>query len=855
MALVRTSGKRILLAGAARIALAAAGVVGGGGGGGGLPEGVIGATEIVGTGAGAGAIAIIGMAAEAGQLTEGDAVFLRRTDTGAALSTQWAYAAPYPDASGAPTTGVRTVHLAVETPALADGVALPIELVRGTHSAGTALDVATLTSGRTATVSILPDPAYSGGATQVFDVIAGRHSTERWMEGKNCTVIPARVAVNASAVGGATSARLECWLWVTKDGALRVRGGLYNDATGKAGGGSVRCQIEVRIDGELLFQSTLKTLLQYGRYLFDETKKAGVAGSFSRPVVKPDEPRLVAAGLNLPYDTSAPFNAGSLVANINTEAVTNKADPYWNASLNRNAGGTGGRNEIGFRTACVALWLRGGMDARRATLWQARAAATRQTSYWHEGLNKPINSEDFPRFTSEVQWQGANQSPAGTSPALMNGVVPDQQISANTTDHITADHAHNGSFFALPALLECDPVLYGMVEMQSAWSVTDHNTRYNGTTVDFNEEPHWRATTADAATGRNIATVVGAEQTRGIGWDFRLRADAAALLPKAWPNRGLYERIMRGTLAYWGSNASTWTTRYGEMGWPIPHYEGRHVPGFMFGYALISAIYALRTGWAGTHGVAAVREFSRFLAGGMMRDDLWRNFAESTDIPVATGYRTGFYTTYDQVYADINGYGGIVPPDWGANVQDYGDWEMNVVATLLLIMDTPEVGLTVRANAADGLVRFWSERRSNNVIVPGRYEKNPRTEPARFFSENFQTNALTARGMTHSQSSAPVIPVGQTFEVSKDAPASSVVGLIRTTGAMPRASSETAHDAWVLTTQSASGRFSISRGGVIRVATANPPAGSYTVSAYTRTYDDAGTEYRSSTVSVAITSA
>jgi hypothetical protein len=313
------------------------------------------------------------------------------------------------------------------------------------------------------------------------------------------------------------------------------------------------------------------------------------------------------------------------------------------------------------------------------------------------------------------------------------------------------------------------------------------------------------------------------------------------ILPDAYPNRLFYTRNAEAMFNSLKDVLPTIRSMFPPvLGLPMIHANGNHVPGFMYSFILYGAATAARTGVGGPNMPEIVRELLTFRANSIMDGGFpYRNAMTGSDIQVR-GSATGPFNA--QSWADVwaksstspaNGGLGLVPvpPDWSAGTQE-GDWQRNVLSSFSFTREIPNVPLELQAKLADALVLARSERQAVN--------NHPRLMPEAMNGVFFMSNSVTARGISWRWDSAPTIVQGQSFQVAGDAPFGAIIGVVRFTGPVPRNSEPgltPATQAWEIVSQPPGNPFTISMGGVLKLAGNPPAAGTSQVVLRCRTYN------------------
>ncbi|MDW8443015.1 MAG: hypothetical protein RML45_00880 [Acetobacteraceae bacterium] len=339
--------------------------------------------------------------------------------------------------------------------------------------------------------------------------------------------------------------------------------------------------------------------------------------------------------------------------------------------------------------------------------------------------------------------------------------------------------------------------------------------------------------------------------------------DAAAILPDNYPNRLMFTRSVEAWVASVYDIRTEVQSYIGtQLGMPMLHATGNHVPQFMYSFIFFGLFTAVRLGLGGPHLPWVVREFGKFRAGSILTEDFpFQHIAMGRDVVLRASNGTWARTWSEvrdhytqQVFQQWPG-GDLTPPDYSSNTGE-GDWQRNVLVGLALMAQYGTDDET-RAQAADALV-FLRSQRAQGV------GNHPRYRPEDFFGSFFQLNSVIAERFIWRTDSAPVIPAGQTMSVLLDAPQGALVGLVQTTGPIPRntgLSGRMPEDAFEIVSQPAGNPFRITQGGAIRVA--NPaalqalPMGPVSVQVRCRTVnqwriDSPATEYMSNTATITV---
>ncbi|WP_439576671.1 arabinofuranosidase catalytic domain-containing protein [Elioraea sp.] len=801
-----------------------------------------------GTGTTTDTVALFGHAFERGMLAPADPVVLRRTDTQAPLRTQLNPLSTWTDGS------VKTALLAAELPALADQATLTAELVRGAAhpDPGSTLAFTTALSGRSAVVTVYP----ASGSPWVFDVL-GAIGADRWHQGPLALSTRVATAVPQSACG-VTSVRLMVDVVVTKEGFLELDVCFSNDRVQHSGGGIATFGYTITIDGTTVYDQrpssgAARQLLQYSQWIRRRGRAVGAAMP-ERPFVRPDLDLLVRAGVQLDYDRSQAIGTPHVTGSVDNVLAAGSAvptDPYWHWGLARGAGDVGGRPEIGYRTFACAMWLRDGYrNAISLAHRQFEAASTRGMYFYDWDLGRWLNPVDWPRMA----YTAHSASPAGTSRATATGLPSDQRPTHNTTDHITIDHAHHGSFNWTVALLSGRRLAYDGLAARSAWASMDQQIKANGA-LGANV-PDWRSFTPDHTTGRAWAVRPWAPQTRSWAWDFRDIVDCATILPDG------YEGAHR---LFYDRNVEAWVNSVKDVlplvrsmftanviGTPMLHADENHLAGFMYSFIFYGAGTAMKAGVGGANLAEVVEGWTTFRTGSVIDGGYpYRSALAGGNINVRGNPQPPFNAqTWAEAWAKSQAAGmPTVPEDWSAGQQE-GDWQRNTLSGLALMLDL-DLPVGLKARVADSLVLLRSERQNAQA------HPHPRTQPNDFFSSFFMSNTVTSLGVTWQWDSAPVIVPGQSFQVAGDAAPGAIVGVVRFTGPIPRNSDSgltPATKAWEITAQPAGDPFTISQGGAISLAGNPPAAGTSSVTVRARTYNqNSTTPILSAPVTVSIT--
>jgi len=803
-----------------------------------------------GTGLPAGTVDLFGHAFPEGAIPNGAPVVLRTAGQTTLHGTQLNVLNRWPDQS------VKTALLAAELPALSDGQVLDVELLSGqAHpDPGPSLNLATLLSGRTAVVRTWA-PGNTTTPLWSFDVVqAAVASSDRWHDGP--LVVSTRVeqpvpslAVQNTAgqTGIIESVRLIVDVIATKDGFLELDVCFSNDRLPFRGStaeptpacGIARFGYTIEIDGEIVYDQRPASgpamdLLQWSQWIRRRARRADgtrldMWGSSHRPFFRPDFEVLVRARVTLPYDRSiTPGTGGTL--SIYNNGVNRWNDPYWSWGLARAAGAGGGRPEIGYRTEPAALWLAWPMrEAEIVTQRMFEAAATRPMYFRDWRLNKWASIEDYPRMSlAPVPMEF---SPPGTLRRDAIGYPTGQGMTHNTTDHITVDLAHHGSYNFAPALLSGRRLAYDGLAVRVFW--TSLQLQYSGSWGGS-----FRAVEPNVQTGIVLGMAPWGPQIRSYGWALRDYIDALTIWPESLPQRAHAEDLITASVNAWKHASETWIANWippsaqEVIGLPIMHAGnlGCERP-WMTAFVMYAFFQLLRNRLGGPNLPEVVAKLFRARVGWYGAPTVnHRNFL--SDLGLNWRQSGVWATTWEALQPQFEGYSGQFGPmetgdDWTwilhpdrPLIEGYGDYHRNRLNTLAIIAYGLEpdaaalVPLSLRAMAADALALLRSERQ---VDAPTR--NAPAIDAANFGSV-FQTNAICPADNTWQLDRAPTILPSQTFDVAGDAAVGTIVGIVRFTGPFPRNSARGrgVADAWQILSQPPGNPLSISEGGVLRVA-------------------------------------
>lgn len=781
---------------------------------------------LFGTGAPEGTVALFAHGLPKGTLQKGDAVALRIGERGV-LRTQMNPVASWPDGS------VKVALFAVGTPALAPGATQECVLVKSPAGApeSAPLDLAAALKGRSATITITP----ANGAPWTFDLLAAAlapGNRDRWHNGPLAVSTRVETVVPSNNVG-VTSLRLVADIVVTKDGLLEADSRLANDIVMKAGGGPVDYGYKVTIDGTDVYTQSTARHIQYAAWV-RRNGRAKEGAMPERPVARPDYDQLVKGGFTLPWDRSLPgshfdFYIRKSIAEWKPRA--NEPYPAW--GLCRAAGNVGGRQEIGYRTYANMQWIKtGAPEAQYLAQRHVEVALSRPQSFWDSEGASWMTVEDWPRFSTK------GMSPAGTSRDKAEGFPKDQKPFASQQDNMTIDHAHNGDFYSVVALLSGRRHAFDGLAINASWQTMDagRNHRPNP------EAKHstWLGKTPDYKTGIAWAPVVGGPQIRGFAWGLRDVALTAALLPDNYPNREYFSRNAQAWINSYGAMLPELKAERGELAGWVPHTFGkRRASGFMTSFVIFAIQDALNMDVAGPNGAAVIEYLAGYRINAFNSPDFnWRNAASGMGIHIGDG--TNYFTRWSQSQAAHVAFGEDMDAKWSKAGE--GDFERNGLVGLALLRDAP-LPLDMRAKAANAMVLFRSERQVGR-------DSHPRIFPEAFFGPFENLNSLCPYGSTWRWDIPPVIRAGQAFKLA-DKTADGIVGLVITDGGLPRASKPEGTDAFVIVGQPAGNPFAITRGGGLKLV-GQAPALPAKVEIYATVWDNDGKEHRGPTVAVAV---
>jgi hypothetical protein len=830
-----------------------------------------------GTGQPAGTVTLFGHAFEPGMFSPTDGLLLRRADNNDPLRTQMNPLSLWDDGS------VKTALLAVELPALSDGTALNVNLRRGeTHpNPGSNLSFATALAGRSVSIKTWA-PGDTSTPLWTYDPLAAI-GADRWHEGPLAlstrveTHVPSSAVLNTSdQVGQIQSVRLIVDVVVTSDGILEVDVCFSNDRVMHPNGGIARFGYTIEIDGQMVYEQrpasgAARDLLQYSQWI--RRRGRGTDGTVygvttHRPLFRPDFDLLVSSGVQLNIDRSQPLAASEYtqaITNIYNAGLAAVSDPYHNWGLARWAGQSGGRPEIGYRTLANTLWLTtGDRTAQLLAQRQFEAAATRPMYYYDWELARWITPFDWPKLTL---WSG-DSSPAGTPRTDAVGLPTNQRQTHNTTDHITIDGAHHGSFNWTPALLSGRRLCYDSLVARASWAIIDTNIRANGGWA-WNEGPHWRTLTPSYNTGNVLCEKPHMNQSRAQAWALRDWVDAASIIPDNHPQQEFCRNMPRAVVNAWEAVRPGTESRIGTAFGHVSMHSDKMGP-YLFHesfwyYSIVTlarlAMRGLNLG--GPNFNSFFNNWVKFRAYAATHPDFnYRNLLAGNMIVFSEqGSRNGpFATTWAQAHSYTIGYleygnpQGNMDENWtNTTMSTGGDWQRNVLMSMALCQEALAIlEPDIAARVADAIVLFRSERRNPS--------NKPQLHPNDFFGSNYQLNAVCASGQSWQWNTAPTVRPGQSFTVSAGAPAGTVVGVVRTDGPIPRndvKGRSPTTQAFEITSQPADNPFTISMGGVIRRSgTGTLIPGNVTITVRARTYDGdttTGNAYVSAAVPVQVT--
>ncbi|MCS7317502.1 MAG: hypothetical protein NZZ41_04160 [Candidatus Dojkabacteria bacterium] len=826
------------------------------------------ATFVVeGTGLPENTIGLYGHAFPRGALPQNSSVVFRLEDSNVLCRTQVNPLLRWNDNS------IKTALIAIELPSIENERTIRGNFVVGIQhpNPGSNLDLRQLLSNRSAVIKTWA-PGNNNQPLWTFDVIqAALNSTDRWHSGPLAvstrveTRVPGTAVLNTSnELDRIETVRLIVDVIATKDGFLELDVCFSNDRVHHSKFGIARFGYTIEIDNQIVYDQRpslgpATDLLRYSQWIrrrgrkLDGTLLTGW-GNSNRPFLRPDLDVLVASGVTLNFDRTFPItNGNDWARGILENAANRQNDPYWNYTLARDAGTAGGRPEIGYRTTPCAFWLRdGNRNCQILAQREFEAASTRAMYYYDWDTNRWINPLDWPKLSI---W--GPPSPVGTPKNEATGVPSGDNPTHNNRDHITIDKAHHGSFNFTPALLSGRRLCYDALAARSSWAIMENNDRHDGNLPwqYSRRDGVWRSYRPDHTTGISWAGKIWAPQTRSFAWDFRDMVDAVSILPENYPSRHIYEKNLEATINSFFDIKDEIYSRIGkDLGIPILHATGNHMPGFMFSFLFYGAISALIQGIGGPNIRWFVEEIAKFRLGSILHpDSSFRNAAMGRDIFVRSSNGT-----WARTWADVTNFTnqaiGLPNEDYTVNTAE-GDWQRNVISGLgLLAIHGPTE--EIKARAMDALVFLRSERARG-------VGNHPRYRQEDFFGGFWQLNSVFPVELSLRYDRNPVILPDQTFSVDIDSEEGTLVGIVKVNGPFPRNSSSfpSTPDSFVVVSQPQGNPFSISQGGAIRVANksalASLPLGRHEITLYCRTWnqwrvDSPNIEQRSATVTINI---
>lgn len=795
---------------------------------------VIGSQTIEGTGAGANAITWGGTAFGDELLGSYNDLALRRIDTSALVPIQWHPTSFWP--SGA----VRTIRYAVRCPSLADLATLDCEWVRGIAGSvtGAALDPETELTGRSVSITITPDE----GDPWVFDPLANLTS-DRWFDGPLLCSTRVEADIPSASFSGSTSGRLIVDLYIAQDGTLRVDHVVANDKVGLVGGAPATVTVTAACDGVTYYDTTGTewTCGQYKHFWAWTERKTG--GAVTRPILRASLDDLVAGAVTLDmlrYTTLYQTHTNSILSAYNSTAWN---QPYASFGVARKADMTGGRAEIGVVPQPHILWLRGNArDARFASLLQCRSACARPDRFWDSNMHRWINAEDHPRFS---QHYSGTMTP-GASLNSADGLPSDQRdlpgADGTSVGEFGRDAgAHQGAFFAIPALLEANRYLYDSLASQAAYAAVVDWRRNNGTGLGAG---NWRGLTPDVATGRVMMPAIFDSQSRSVGHRYQDIVHADVLLPADYDNRQHYTNLVQAWVNGFHNARSAVQARQGELFAYLEHpNSGTEISPWMQAWHTHSLLQSVAAKIHNANTIELLSDRAEFTANAA-NPNISAAWRQGLCGAYATGASGGVYASTWSEYDDLNST--PIPITWDSGpYYNAGDYHRQTLSARLLCALSDVISLDARIRLMDSVTLFRSEYITNASGYPG-------IKPDSWNNSDFQQNSCWApSNWSWDLDDAPVIPEGQEFTVAAGGSAGDAVGLIRTTGCAPRASEPEGTDAWEIVSQSPGANFTITRGGGLRKA-GSVAAGTYTVIVRAHVYDDASNHYQSSAVDVTV---
>lgn len=795
-----------------------------------------------GSGDGADTVVVFGHSFPQGALHPTAAIVLRRTDNNAALRTQMTPLATWPDGT------VRTAAFAGELPALANGTLLPVRLRRDeAHpSPGPALSWSGALAGRSIRIRTWA-PGNTTTPLWTYDVGAALlNSTDDWMTGP--LAITRRVAAQlpTSAVQtisgtqpGPPTVRLLVDVTATKDGMLLADWCFANDRVHVAGGGPARFGYTVEIDGVIVHDSrpasgVSRDLLQYNWWWRRRAKKGATIYNFAnvfRPLFRPDYDTLVASAFLLPYDRGLwPSDwATTGFANIADEAVTNSANPYWNAGLAVNQGEAGGRPEIGYKTGPQAAWaIVPSAGRRRAELvvhLQCEAFGNAGIFFRDYEFDRPTLADEWPRFSAlnRESWHPA-LSVRADAIRLAAG-----QGTANTpaSGAIRPDQAHRGAHFGITALLSGRRLVYDALAFRSG--EIGAAERWTGTS--FGPSGAHGNFPPDHTTGVNWALPLFANQVRSTGWHLRDIVEAGYLMPDSYPRADFYRKsVLAWCNMLVGVQSQLDALYQNSFGLIIsgPSWAPYRVPGYMYSFCFYGIAVAHRANLApGLTGTILDRMGQFRAEGAASSEGMARMMLLGRDLDWAPGSQAPPFPA--TTWAGVESFSNPPPADWSSGVTEV-DWQRNVINSTMLAAEFAG-SAEGRGLAREALVRFWSERKQPN--------NNPVSGPGDWMgAANPQTNHLRTPSFTYEWNTPPVLEPPATMAVAAGATAGTFIGLVNWTGPILRCTtaSNANHDAFEIISQPAGNPFTVTRGGrVLRSGTGTLTPGSQTLRVRART--------------------
>lgn len=564
-----------------------------------------------------------------------------------------------------------------------------------------------------------------------------------WMNGPLCKSFRNVVRIPPHIVGGTESVRLICDNYHYCDGTSRIHFALANDiAFEKNGGPAPPFTLSVSVGDKTAFTQTSSAFLkQYAWWTYDITFDGEIFNPV-QPIVAPNMKAMVNAGLIHNYDNSIDYGAGNLTAIHNAAAPNLYTNPTQTWGLARDAGTAGGRGEIGVLTEAIARWIITGLPVcREVALGQAKAAAIRTTKLYDYELKRFVNQLDYPKFAINSE---TTINPVGTPRNMRLGLVAGQGIAGNSTEDITWDYAHNGSYYPILAFLEADRLLYDLMESDAIFYTLAWRDRYNG--IYGANYTSWRNFPQNPETGVGWGPRPNGHQVRSFAWTLREVGRAAMLVPDDSPLRDYHRLNLRACLGPWIENLPKFLDRHGELGLPVEHTQLAKTSNYMMSFVLLVATQLLRNGWQQPGWADVVKSFWRFRLNGFYSPDFdWRYVCTGGDIytgPQPGRLETSRFTTWKEVQ-DASAHLLPVPADWSSR-QGGTDYQMNFLASCSMLLDYDDImPASMIKQAADAIIKFRSEK-------PG-----PGTDPwPRIFPQHFarrafvQTNCICAKGTT-----------------------------------------------------------------------------------------------------------